>query len=40
MILPSAVEMFQGNPDKIRRYVGSFYETKFNSETMDAVFMS
>lgn len=40
LIFPSAIKMFQANPTKIRRYVGSFYETKFESESLDVVFLT
>jgi len=40
LIMPAALEMFQGNPNKLKRYVGSFYKTKFDRDSMDAVFLS
>ena len=40
LICPKAIEMFEGKPEKIKRYVGSFYSTKFKDESADVVFMS
>jgi ubiquinone/menaquinone biosynthesis C-methylase UbiE len=39
-LFPYAVDMFDANPEKIRRYIGSFYELGFKNESMDIVFMS
>lgn len=40
LICPKSIEMFEGKPEKINRYVGSFYSTKFKNESADIVFMS
>lgn len=39
-LFPYAVDMFGGSPEKIRRYIGSFYELGFKDESMDVVFLS
>ena len=40
LLCPKAIEMFKGKPEKIKRYIGSFYSTKFKDESSDIVFMS
>jgi len=40
LICPKAIEMFEGRPEKINRFIGSFYSTKFENESADVVFMS
>ncbi len=40
LLFPKAVEMFDGKPKKLKRYIGSFYSTKFENEIADVVFMS
>lgn len=32
-----SVNMLDGNPQKIKRYLGSFYETRFENESLDVV---
>lgn len=39
-LFPYAIDMFKGNPDKIYRYIGSFYDLGFEAESMDIVFLS
>lgn len=39
-LFPHSVNMFNGNPEKIKRYIGSFYTLGFESASMDIVFMS
>lgn len=40
-LFPYAIHMLKGNPEKIKRYLGSFYDlVGFKSESMDVVFMS
>jgi SAM-dependent methyltransferase len=39
-LFPYAVDMFSGYPEKIKRYIGSFYELDLENESMDIVFMS
>ena len=39
LLCPKAIEMFNGEPKKIKRYIGSFYSTKFENEIADVVFM-
>lgn len=39
-LLPYAVDMFHGVPEKIKRYIGSFYDLDFQDESMDVVFLS
>jgi len=40
LILPEAVRMFDGEPTKLKRYVGSFYELAFEASSVDVVFIS
>jgi SAM-dependent methyltransferase len=40
LLFPEAVGMFAGNPSKLDRYLGSFYDLKFASTSMDVVFLS
>lgn len=40
LLCPKAIEMFSGKPNKIKRYIGSFYSTKFKNEIADVVYMS
>lgn len=39
-LFPHAVSMFSGRPEKIRRYLGSFYDMKLRAQSMDVVFLS
>lgn len=39
-LLPYAVDMLNGSPEKIKRYLGSFYDLGFDAESMDVVFLS
>lgn len=39
-LFPHAVKMFDGKPQKIKRYIGSFYELGLPNESMDIVFLS
>jgi SAM-dependent methyltransferase len=39
-LFPHAVKMLDGNPAKIKRYIGSFYELGFKNESMDIIFLS
>jgi SAM-dependent methyltransferase len=39
-LLPYAIDMFKGNPEKIYRYIGSFYKLGFNDDSMDIDFLS
>jgi SAM-dependent methyltransferase len=39
-LFPYAVDMMGGYPEKIRRYLGSFYALGFDAESMDVVFLS
>ncbi len=40
LLFPQAVEMFGGNWTKISRNLGSFYELKFDTKSLDVVFLS
>jgi SAM-dependent methyltransferase len=40
MLFPQAVQMFGGDWSKISRHLGSFYELRFDSSSMDIVFLS
>jgi len=35
-----SVKMLEGDPKKIHRYIGSFYETRFEDSSLDVVFLS
>lgn len=35
-----SVTMLNGNPGKLKRYLGSFYETKFQNESLDLIVLS
>jgi ubiquinone/menaquinone biosynthesis C-methylase UbiE len=39
-LFPHSVSMFAGRADKIRRYLGSFYQLQLPPQSMDVVFMS
>lgn len=39
-LFPHAVKMFDGDPRKIKRYIGSFYELGLPDKSMDIVFLS
>jgi SAM-dependent methyltransferase len=39
-LFPRAVDMLSGSPEKISRYIGSFYELGFKDQSMDVVFLS
>jgi SAM-dependent methyltransferase len=39
-LFAETVKMLDGNPNKIQRYLGSFYDLRFGNESMDIVFMS
>lgn len=39
-LFPHSVAMLNGQPDKIHRYLGSFYDLQFPANSMDVVFMS
>lgn len=38
-LFPYAIDMLGGEPLKIKRYIGSFYETKFSKDSVDIVFL-
>ena len=38
-LFPYAIDMLGGEPRKIKRYIGSFYETKFPKDSVDIVFL-
>jgi len=40
LLCHSAVDMFSGKADKLNRYIGSFYSTKFADDSIDVAFMS
>ena len=40
LLFPQAVRMFAGDPAKLQRNLGSFYEMAFTDESMDVVFIS
>jgi SAM-dependent methyltransferase len=40
LLFPQAVRMFHGDPTKLRRNLGSFYNLQFDDESMDVVFIS
>jgi ubiquinone/menaquinone biosynthesis C-methylase UbiE len=40
LLCQSAVDMFNGQANKLNRYIGSFYSTKFADDSIDIVFMS
>ena len=39
-LFEQCIKMFDGNPDKLKRYLGSFYNTKFESQKMDIVLLN
>lgn len=39
-LFPHSVKMLEGRPDKIRRYLGSFYDLRLPAQSMDVVFLS
>ena len=39
-LLPHSVAMFTGRAEKIRRYLGSFYDLRLPAKSMDLVFLS
>lgn len=39
-LFPYSIDMLEGEPEKIQRYMGSFYEIKLKSNDFDVVFMS
>lgn len=39
-LFPHSVAMFDGRPEKISRYLGSFYDIKLPDRSMDIVFLS
>jgi ubiquinone/menaquinone biosynthesis C-methylase UbiE len=39
-LFPHCVRMFAGRPEKIHRYLGSFYDLKLPDRSMDVVFLS
>jgi|SRR5450631_1846149 len=39
-LFPHSVSMFEGRPEKIRRYLGSFYDLKLPDRSIDVVFLS
>lgn len=40
LLLPQAIRMFGGDPAKLKRSLGSFYELKFSPASMDVVFLA
>lgn len=40
ILFPHSVEMMGGNPGKLYRYLGSFYDTKFENGYFDVIYMS
>jgi ubiquinone/menaquinone biosynthesis C-methylase UbiE len=39
-LFPHSVAMFNGRPEKISRYLGSFYDLRLSNESMDVIFLS
>jgi SAM-dependent methyltransferase len=40
LLFPQAIQMFNGEPAKLKRHLGSFYELGFADASMDVVFLS
>lgn len=40
LLFPRAVQMLEGNPAKLHRYLGSFYDLRFENASMDVVFLA
>jgi SAM-dependent methyltransferase len=39
-LFPHSITMFDGRPEKIHRYLGSFYDLKLPAHSMDVIFLS
>jgi ubiquinone/menaquinone biosynthesis C-methylase UbiE len=39
-LFPHSIKMLSGEEDKIYRYIGSFYDMKFDDHSLDIIFMS
>jgi ubiquinone/menaquinone biosynthesis C-methylase UbiE len=39
-LFPHSIKMLNGKPEKIKRFIGSFYKTKFKKNSMDIIILS